>query len=385
MKKVICLLLAALLLMAAMTGCAEEGSAENTPSQETVQQPLVKTVRERVIEVTYEDFDMDAAADYLANNYDPEKAGCSAVRVLVDGKVYVGRNYDFYCSDSPALIVRNNSGKIRTIAIGNSPYSMPAWSENYTLSDDVLAILPAICCDVMSEAGIYAETNIRMAEEQFGCTGTNPGKERRCTQLFMQTMLSQYETIDEILAHIGDYDWFDLSALGFQQSFLLTDQNGRSVIVEFAANECRWQEAEYNANYYLNDEWYSSETLGCGELRIAKELAYKPFVRTQDDIFTMMEQGAYDQFYNGSADAAYALPEFYEDVGYDKNSAAADPEGAIAATEALISRLKEYTWQERVENSTWESTFIVAANVTDKVLNVHYSEHYGIEFAVAFE
>ena len=373
MSKLILVCLSMMLVLGLLTVAHAEAAA-----------PEYKVVQERVIELTYDEFDFDAGAEYL-NKFDVRMGGCSAVRVLVNGQVYVGRNYDFYCSNAPAFIVRNNAGKIRTIGIGNSPDSMPAWSDDYQLSDLVLGYLPYLCCDVMSETGLYCETNIRPYEEALACQSTNPGAPRRCTQAFMQIMLSQYATIDEVLEHLNDYDWFDLSAMGFEQAFFLTDQSGRSVIIEFGANQVLWQEAEYNANFFLNDELYAIETIGCGELRLSHELALKPFVRTEDDIFTMMESGAYDQFYQADADPAYAYPEFYELTGYNKYTAAADLEGCLAATQEQIDLLSSYTWEQRVSKHSWESTFITAANVTELYMHVHFSEHYGIDFTVAFD
>ena len=386
-------------------------TAAGTSSAEAAA-PEYRVVQDRVIELTYNEFDFDAGAAYL-NKFDLQKSGCSAVRVLVDGKVYVGRNYDFYCSNAPAFIIRNNAGSIRTIGIGNSPDSMEAWSDDFQLREAALSYLPYLCSDVMSETGLYCECNIRPYEEALSCQSTNPGAPRRCTQTFMQTMLTQYATINEVLAHLNDYDWFDLSAQGFEESFLLTDQSGRSVIIEFGANRVMWQEAEYNGNFFLNDELYAIETIGCGELRLAHELALKPFVRTEEDIFTMMEAGSYGQFYEADADPSYAYPEFYEMTGYNKNTAAADMEGCLAATQAQIDKYASYTWEqliaasytweewtnemtlaervaegtwnERVTEKTWESVFIVAANVTDLYMHVHFSEHYGIDFTVAFD
>ena len=363
-----------LLAAASLTACASAEAAA----------PEYKVVQDRVIELTYNEFDFEGAASYL-DKYDLSMGGCSAVRTLVNEKVYVGRDYDFYCSDSPAFIVRNNAGAIRTIGIGNSPSSFDAWTEDYQIRPEVLKAVPYLCCDVMSEAGLYCETNIRPFETALSCTSTNPGAPRRCTQAFMQTMLSQYATIDEVLAHLNDYDWFDLSAMGFEQSFFLTDQEGRSVIIEFGANEVLWQEAEYNANFFLNDDLYEIETLGCGELRLSHELALKPFVRTEEDIFTMMKAGAYDQFYQADCDPAYAYPEFYELTGYNKQSAAADMDGCLAATQEQINKLSSYTWEQRVSEHSWESTFITAANVTDLYLHVHFSEHYNIDFTVTFD
>ena len=378
MRRILSLVLAVLMLCTGMAVSAAADDAAGTA------EPEYKVVQDRVIELTYNEFDFDAGAEYLSK-YDLELGGCSAVRVLVDGKVYVGRDYDFYCSDSPAFIVRNNAGAIRTIGIGNSPSSFDAWTEDYEIRPEVLAAVPYLCCDVMSEAGLYCETNIRPYEEGLNCTSTNPGAPRRCTQTFMQTMLSQYATIDEILEHLDDYDWYDLTAIGFEQSFMLTDSNGRSVVIEFGANRVLWQEAEYNANFFLNDELYAMETLGCGELRLSHELALKPFVRTEEDIFTMMKAGAYDQFYHTDVDPEYAVPELYEMIGYNRLTAAEDPEGAAAAAAAQIEEKASYTWQERIDNHSWESVFITAANVTDRTLHVHFSEHYNIDFTVAFD
>lgn len=346
--------------------------------------PEYKVVADRVIEVTYDDFDMETGIAYF-DKYDLTMGGCSAVRVMIDNKVYVGRNYDFYCSDAPAFIVRNNAGRIRTVGVGNSPSSMDAWSEDFRLRPEVLSALPFLCCDVMSEAGLYCETNIRPFEEGLSCRSTNPGAPRRCTMTFMQTMLTRYATVDEVLSHLNDYDWFDLEDMGFEQSFFLIDRSGRSVVIEFGANRVMWQESDMNANYFQNNELYAMEKLGCGELRLCRELAYKPYVRTEEDLFTMMEQGAYDQFNHTEVDPDFAIPEYYDDTGYNKDTAAADPEGARAAVMDIVAEVAEYTWEEHVDNLSWESTFIIAANVTDLYLHVHFSEHYNIDFTVAFD
>ena len=385
MKKKLSFALTAMLAVGTMVGGV--AGTSNVAEAAEASTPTYKVLQDRVIELTYDTYDFEAGAQYLTK-YDPmEMGGCSAVKTTVDGDVYVGRNYDFYCSDAPAFVVRNNAGKIKTIGIGNMPLNMSAWTnaEDYTLPDNVLLALPYSCCDVMSETGIYAETNVRMYEKGLNCISTNPGKERRCTQAFMQTMLTQYATIDEILAHLNDYDWYDLTAMGFEQSFMLTDQSGRSVVVEFGANKVMWQESDYNANFFLNDELYEKELYPLGELRIAHELAYLPYVRTEDDIFTMMEQGAYNQFYTADVDPMYAAPEFFVYTGYNKYSYVNDPAGCAAATAKLCQEYGTYDWEKRVSEKTWESTFITAANVTDKYLHVHFSEHYGIDFTVTFE
>ena len=354
-----------------------------TSCKQASDEPQVKVIQDRVIEITYNTFDFIENASYL-NKYDPLGA-CSAVRVDIDGKHYVGRDYDFYCSDAPAVIVRNNGGAIKTVGICNSPASFDPWTgEDYQVRPAVLTSAPFLCCDVMSEAGLYAETNIRPKEEALVCTSTNPGKTRLCTQAFMQIMLSQYSTIDEIIAHVDDYDWFDLQQMGFEQSFFITDQSGRSVLFEFGANKCVWEESPVNANFYVNKELYAIEKQGCGELRLAKELEYLPNVKSEADIFTMMKRGAYDQFYHADVDLDYAIPEYYDNIGYDKDSYAADPEGAREACRKVVDEFSQYTWEERVANKSWESVFITAANVSDLVLNVHFSEHYNLDFTVTF-
>ena len=335
-----------------------------------------------IMEITYTETDEERAAEYMSKYDIWEFGGCSAVRTSINGDVYVGRNYDFYCSDAPAIIVRNNAGPVRTIGIANTSEAYNNWVNG---SDEVVYVWPYLCSDIMSEAGIYAETNIRPTEDGFACSHTNPGMPRRCTEFFMQIMLSQYETIDEILSHINDYDWYDVTVMGFQQSFFLCDKTGRSVVVEFAADEVRWEETYYNANFYINDDWYAAETQGCGELRVSAELALEPFVRSEDDIFTMMNAASYDQFYSNRASVEYAEPEFWTVTGYDKYTAAEDPEGCYNATKALMDQYAAMTWEERVKEHTWETVFMVAANVTEGYMHVHFSEHYGIDFTVAFD
>ena len=380
-NKYLCLAIAMMIIagmLCSVTAFADGG--KETKATE----PEIKTVMDRVIEVTFDEWDSEAASDYLSK-YDTTMGACSAVKVILDGNVYVGRNYDFYCSDAPAFIVRNNSGEIRTIGVGNMPLTHDAWSEDFTLSENNMLVLPYACVDVMSEAGIYVETNVRMDEEEFRCSSTNPGAPRRCTESFMQTMLSQYSTIDEILEHIDDYDWYDLSPLGFQQSFFMTDKDGYSVVVEFAADSWKATETDVNANYYIDPDWFEEELLPCGVRRIELETEYLPEVKEPEDIFTMMKRGAYDQFYTSDGDIDAAIEEFYGLTGYNKLTAAEDYEGAKEATQALMDEYDGYTWEERIQEHTWESTFITVADLTNLTLNVHFSEHYGIEFEVEFE
>ena len=387
-KKIFMLTVAVATLMFSFASC-EKDDDESASSTS----PAVKVLQDRVVEVTYDTYDSEAGIEYFVNSYLPKSdasmGGCSAVRVDIGGDHYVGRNYDFYCSNTPAVVVRNNSGTYKTIGLANSPKSMPEWSgSGYSFPDACLAVLPFLCCDVMNSEGLYAETNIRIAEDGLKCTHTALGKPRRCTQTFMQTMLSQYASIEDIEKHVGDYDWFDLQEMGFEQSFLITDKDGKSVVFEFVNNECVWQESDCNANYYINPSYYAIENYPCGELRIQKEKEYlnNHGVNNEDDLFAMMETGAYDQFYHVGVDLAYAAPEYWSEaeVGYTRFTYPGNEEDCHAKVLALITKFDSYTWQERVDNMTWESTFITAANVSKKTLHVHFSEHYDIDFTVGF-
>ena len=385
MKKKILLMLC-LMMTLTMASCSNSQKTDDTADADTqAAEPVYEVLQDRVIEVTYEEYDFDKGAEYLADKYDNfDLGGCSAVKVLLDGKVYIGRNYDFYCSNSPAFIVRNNAGTIRTIGIGNSSLSLGEWTEDYELPDAVKDALPYLCCDVMSEAGIYAETNIRIGEEGMECVSTNSGAPRRCTQAFMQIMLSQYSTIEEIIAHIDDYDWFDLSAMGFNQAFMLCDQNGYSVVIEFAENSWKCTECDEHANYFIDEEYYAKENYPLGEMRIEKELEYKPNIQTPDDIFTMMETASYARFYKADTDPDYAIGEYLKELGYTRFNIDENREEARAKVKEMLEYYDAFSWDEQVANSCWESTFITVADVTDLKLTVHFSEHYGITFETGF-
>ena len=392
MKKSLFIMLAAATLASCSKKQDAAADAATTPADTTFQ-----VLTDRVIEVTLDTFDFEAGAQYLQQKYDPllasadttageKMGGCSAIRVDLDGKHYVGRNYDFYCSDAPAVVVRLNAGKYKTLGICNSPSSFDVWTnpQDYQIRPAVFKALPYLCCDVMNEAGLYAETNIRPNEPGLECTSTAPGKPRRCTQSMMQLLLSQYESLEEIEQHLNDYDWFDLQKMGFQQSFFITDRNGESIIIEFAQNQVKWQKSDCNANFYINPDFYALEKQGCGELRIAHEKALLPEVKTEDDIFRMMKAGAYDQFYHSSIDADYAIPEFYANIGYDRVTCPKHLDDARQKVKDLIATFDVMTWEERVANHTWETTFSTVANITDRTLHVHFSEHYGIDFTVGF-
>ena len=409
MKKRIFSAILALAMIFALSACAAktESAAGSSPQTTAAE---YKILQERVIELTYSAFNTEKAIEYF-NAYDPlvvfsesqEEAvgeelpaggGCTAVKLRLNGDVYVGRNLDYYCTDAPAFVVRNNSGKYRTIAIGSTPTRLEPWYDGYEIDDVAVSILPFLCTDVMSEAGIYAEMNIRPYEEGMACVHTNEGQPRSSVMAFMQIMLSSYGSIDEILEHINDYDWFDMCVMGFEAGILLADQSGRSVIVEFAADSVTWEECDYNANFYINDDLYALETHGCGEMRLEREYSYLPYVRSEEDIYTMMKKGAYDQFYQADCDIDFLIPELYDLIGMDKNSVAADPELAreLARTWLLEDTgtdlgkgACEMTWEERVARFSWETVFINTVNVSELYMNVFFSEHFNMSFRVEFD
>jgi len=378
MKRTILAVLVIFILLG-ITACNNEDEIKGKGYTATVD-----TLTERVVGVTYRYYDFENGANAL-NSYDTLQAGgCSAIVVELGNKVYVGRNYDFYCTDTPAFVVYNNAGKYRTIGFGSVPAYFSKWKEDYTLSDDVLSILPYLCCDVMSENGIYIETNIRLKEKDLICTSTKEGAIRRCTQTFMQYMLANYSTIDEIVSHINDFDWFDLSKIGYEQAFLLTDSTGYSVCIEFAANGWSVTESDCNANYFINPKYYEKENYPIGEMRIEKLKEARKTVKTEKDIFNMMDLVAYSQFSSSSCDLDFAIGEYIKDIGYTRFNIEENRETARTKVKEILDRLNGYTWQQRVEKSCWESTFTAVANISEKKIKVRFSEHYEIYFTVSF-
>ena len=350
-----------------------------------------KVIQDRVIELTYNDFGFLESAQYLSK-YDPDSlkllGGCTALVLdhKIDGKQYVARNQDYYCSYAPAVIVRNNGGTYKTIGFTCNGISFDPWTDaaTYQIKSSTLKSAPYFCVDVMNEKGLYMETDIRAYEEFSKCEHTSAGKPRLCTHTFMQLMLSNYASIDSIKAHMNDYDWFDLEAMGFHEAFLCADPSGRSVVFEFANNKVQCIESDCNANYFLTPELYAQEEYGCGENRVDSLRKYMPRVKTEDDIFAMLSHSAYTQFYSVDVDPDFAIPEFYEDIGYTRSRYIADPEGARRAFKEYITTHQYATWQDRVDNYIWETTFMTAANLTDRKMHVHFSEHYGIDFTVGF-
>ena len=349
-------------------------------------EPVYKVLKDRVIELTYNSFDYDSGNKYLAKYFSNCMGGCSAVKVFLNDKVYVGRNYDFFCSNTPAVIVRNNSLKYKTIGICNFPSFFVFWSDNFQIKSDVLKFAPFLCCDVMSEAGIYAEVNIRRYHKDLvfqNGTETEIGQ-KICALSLMQIMLSQYSSIDEIVSHLDDYGWQGLPAANFELAFLFVDSNGESGVLEFVDGVWHFSKSNCSANFYIYDKFYKKDKLGCGELRLSKELAYMPFVRNEKDIFTMMKKGAYSQFYTRDVDPAYAAPEFYKKTGYDKITQKDNPYGCYLETKKIIDKVSRYNWEKLISEKCMETVFSVATNVTDRYMCVNFSEHYGINFVVSF-
>ena len=431
MKKALVILLAVMLLAVSVPALALDArdavlfdSIEETPApesadaaeteeaaEETAAAPVLETVTERVIKITYDSFDFDAAVAQVNVNLLAAGA-CTAISgTLPNGDVYLGRNLDFYCTDAPAYVVEINPSetvKNHVVGIGSSP-SLPDWQEDYTLPEAVLSRMPKLCCDG-TNGDIYVETNVRSYEwDENGVNyivtnHTNEGAPRMSVQNLIMWACINYNSIDEVLEHMNDVDWFTFpdgyningAGMNFSTSYFIVEKTGKSGIIEFCGDSWAYTPTFFNANYYQNPEYYALEKMPVGEARIdalMPKWARVAVYGTEESVREMMNTVSYAQIYrtenNFDVTSEYFGCSWTTSRGFEVTADMMTKEWTEQhpeMTQLLISdsqrQSENRTWEESIAHHDWETSLCNVVNMTKGTIDVVASEHYGVHFAI---
>ena len=127
-----------------------------------------KEIEKYIYEVEeYTTLDYDFADGFFADLNDNWDGGCSAISAMVDGHRLIGRNMDLNITNKCSYIIRTNVGKYKTIGV---TYTHRNYSPDYEdikangFSEDFYKILPFMCDDVLNDAGLHVEVNMRHGE-----------------------------------------------------------------------------------------------------------------------------------------------------------------------------------------------------------------------------
>lgn len=324
MKKILILLSVLVLLL---TGCSTSEKTSNEPTEDTTTEKnnmeKLKELEKYLFEVEeYTELDYDCADAFYARSNDNWGGGCSAISKMVDGHRLVGRNMDQSISHKCSYIIRTNAGKYRTFGL---VYTHRDYSPDYDdiiangISDEFYKVLPFMCDDVMNEAGLHIEINMRHGEywpngeDKFACEGTNPESSQRVYMFELPRYIGENcATVEEAKEYVKTLDVYSQNHY-WNYCFIISDSKGDSSLLEFAANEVIWldekdidtfewlkvydMKAIAQANFYLNEySWYAQD-MKTGEGRFIALQKGIDDVNSRSDMYDLMRKVQYSNFY----------------------------------------------------------------------------------------
>lgn len=309
MKKILILLLSLCMLL--VTGCES-----NHKDKLTELEKYIFEVEE------YTELDYDCADAFYAKSNDNWGGGCSAVSKLVDGHRLIGRNMDQSISYKCAYIIRTNAGKYKTIGLA---YTHRDYSPDYDdviangISDEFYKVLPFMCDDVLNDAGLHIEINMRHAEywpngeDKFACKGTNPESSQRVYMFELPRYIGENcATVEEAKDYVSTLDVYSQDHY-WNYCFIISDSDGCSSLLEFSSNEVHWLDEEKldtyewlkvyhpkaiaQANFYLNENAWYTQDIKSGEGRYIALQKGIDDVNSRGDMFDLMRKVQYSNYY----------------------------------------------------------------------------------------
>lgn len=405
MKKIIILLLT--LSMILTTGCSA-----NNKSKLTELEKYIFEVEE------YTELDYDCADAFYAKANDNWGGGCSAISKMIDGHRIVGRNMDQSISNKCIYIVRTNAGKYRTLGL---VYTHRDYSPDYDeviskgISDEFYKCLPFMCDDVLNDAGLHIEINMRHGEywpngeDKFACEGTNPESSERVYMFELPRYIGENcATVAEAKEYVSTLDVYSQDHY-WNYCFIISDSEGHSSLLEFADNEVFWLDEEKldsydwldvyhpkaiaQANFYLNElAWYFQD-IKTGEGRFIALQNGIDAVNSKSDMYDLMRKVQYSNFYLDYDECKnnYFDPRS-ENIGevswamYDLIMHSEFEDTARKMINEVNAGVYEMPRQEKQDlNVYWESIFTEVVDVNTKEIFVRMFENEDQLYLLSFD
>ena len=405
MKKIIIFLL--VLSMMLTTGCSA-----NNKSKLTELEKYIFEVEE------YTSLDYDCADAFYAKANDNWGGGCSAISKMVDGHRLIGRNMDQSISNKCIYIIRTNAGKYRTLGL---VYTHRDYSPDYEeimskgISDEFYKCLPFMCDDVLNDAGLHIEINMRHGEywpngeDKFACKGTNPESSKRVYMFELPRYIGENcATVEEAKEYVSTLDVYSQDHY-WNYCFIVSDSEGHSSLLEFADDEVFWLDeeklADYDwldvyhpkaiaqANFYLNElAWYFQD-IKTGEGRFIALQNGIDAVKSRSDMYDLMRKVQYSNFYLDYDECKnnYFDPRS-ENIGevswamYDLIMHSEFEDTARKLINEVNAGVSEMPRQEKQDlNVYWESIFTEVGDVNTKEIFVRMFENEELLYLLSFD
>lgn len=407
MKKVIILLLILSMIFAA--GCAASG---NNNAKITELEKYIFEVEE------YSSLDYDYADAFYAKTNDNWGGGCSAVSKMVDGHRLVGRNMDQCISNKCVYIIRTAAGKYRTIGLA---YTHRDYSPDYDvltgkgMTDELYKVLPFMCDDVLNDAGLHIEINMRHGEywpngdDKFACEGTNPESSERVYMFELPRYIGENcATVEEAKEFVSTLNVYSQDHY-WNYCFIISDSEGHSSLLEFSANEVYWLDEDKldsydwldvyhpkaiaQANFYLNEfAWYAQD-IKSGEGRYIALQNGIDAVNSRSDMYDLMRKVQYSSYYLDYDECKNEhfdpRSEVIGDVSWAVYDLIMHPEFEDTARQVINeinAEIRSLSRQEKQDiNEHWESIFTEVIDVNAQEIFVRIFENEDLLYLISFD
>lgn len=405
MKKALFLVLALIMILAA--GCSADNSAKLTE------------LEKYVFEVDeYTSLDYDAADDFYAKLNDNWGGGCSAVSKMVDGHRLVGRNMDQCISNKCVYIIRTDAGKFKTLGL---VYTHRDYSPDYEevvsngISDEFYKVLPFMCDDVLNDAGLHIEINMRHGEywpngaDKFACEGTNPESSDRVYMFELPRYIGENcATVEEAKQYVSTLNVYSQNYY-WNYCFIISDSLGHSSLLEFSSNEVCWLDEESldsydwldvygtkaiaQANFYLNESAWQIQDIKSGEGRYIALQDGIGAVNSRSDMYDLMRKVQYSSYYmdydecknnhfDPRSETLGELPWATYDLVFDPDF----EETARQLINESNDQIRNLTRQEKQDiNEYWESIFTEVVDVNSQEIFVRIFENEEMLYLISFD
>ena len=405
MKKALFLVLALIMILAA--GCSADNGDKLTE------------LEKYVFEVDeYTSLDYDAADDFYAKLNDNWGGGCSAVSKMVDGHRLVGRNMDQCISNKCVYIIRTDAGKFKTLGL---VYTHRDYSPDYEevvsngISDEFYKVLPFMCDDVLNDAGLHIEINMRHGEywpngaDKFACEGTNPESSDRVYMFELPRYIGENcATVEEAKQYVSTLNVYSQNYY-WNYCFIISDSLGHSSLLEFSSNEVCWLDEESldsydwldvygtkaiaQANFYLNESAWQIQDIKSGEGRYIALQDGIDAVNSRSDMYDLMRKVQYSSYYldydeckNNHFDPR---SETLGEVPWATYDLVFDPEFEETARQLINEsndQIRSLSRQEKQDiNEYWESIFTEVVDVNSQEIFVRIFENEEMLYLISFD
>lgn len=405
MKKALFLVLALIMILAA--GCSADNGDKLTE------------LEKYVFEVDeYTSLDYDAADDFYAKLNDNWGGGCSAVSKMVDGHRLVGRNMDQCISNKCVYIIRTDAGKFKTLGL---VYTHRDYSPDYEevvsngISDEFYKVLPFMCDDVLNDAGLHIEINMRHGEywpngaDKFACEGTNPESPDRVYMFELPRYIGENcATVEEAKQYVSTLNVYSQNYY-WNYCFIISDSLGHSSLLEFSSNEVCWLDEESldsydwldvygtkaiaQANFYLNESAWQIQDIKSGEGRYIALQNGIDAVNSRSDMYDLMRKVQYSSYYmdydecknnhfDPRSETLGELPWATYDLVFDPDF----EETARQMINESNDQIRSLSRQEKQDiNEYWESIFTEVVDVNSQEIFVRIFENEEMLYLISFD